>query len=234
MRILAVIPARGGSKRLPGKNIRLLGARPLIEWSIASAKKIDVVCDVLVTTDDEQIAQVAKEADALVPWLRPAELATDTAGSVDVCLHALDWYEKESGEVDGLLLLQPTTPYRRHATMERGIQLYRNELRPVVAVAPAPVHPAWCMRLDGLHMQPYLGAEGLSLRSQDLPPAYSVCGTFYLISPNALRARASFCPSDAVPLVIYDPLESIDIDTEMDWRLAECYLEKFVDQAGGA
>lgn len=228
MKILAVIPARGGSKRLPGKNIRPLGGRPLLAWSVDAAHGLEQVCDILVTTDDEQIAAAATAAGALVPWLRPAELATDTATSVDVCLHALDWYEREHGAVDGVLLLQPTTPYRRRSTLIRGIQLYENQgRRAVVGVAPAPVHPQWCMRVDGLHMQPYLVGDGLSQHSQDLPLAYAVCGAFYLVAPDALRQRGSFFPPDAVPLVINDPVECIDIDIEMNWRLAEACLADF-------
>ncbi len=96
MRILALITARGGSKRIPGKNIRPLGGKPLIVWSINVAKDIVGIVDILVSTDDKNILEVAKNAGALVPWSRPPELATDTASSVDVCLHALDWYEKEN------------------------------------------------------------------------------------------------------------------------------------------
>ena len=95
MRILALITARGGSKRLPGKNIRSLGGKPLIVWSINIAKDIAEVVDILVSTDDTEIAEIAKNAGALVPWLRPSELATDTASSVDVFLHALKWYEEK-------------------------------------------------------------------------------------------------------------------------------------------
>lgn len=234
MRLLAVIPARGGSKRLPGKNIRPLGGRPLISWSIEAASRLAAVCDTLVTTDDARIAEVATAAGALVPWLRPADLATDTAGSAEVCLHALDWYEHAHGSIDGLLLLQPTTPYRRHATMLRGISLYESEgCRPVVGVSPAQTHPMWCMRVNGSHMQPYFAKDGLDLRSQDLPPAYAVCGAFYLISPRDLRTHRSFHPADAVPLVIEDPLESIDIDTEMDWRVAEACLADFLHEKSG-
>ena len=108
MRILALIAARGGSKRLPGKNMRLLGGKPLIIWSIDVAKNIPDICDILVSTDDPAIAAVCTEAGAYVPWLRPAELSTDTASPVDVALHALDWYRAKKGSVDGLLLLQPT------------------------------------------------------------------------------------------------------------------------------
>lgn len=100
MRILALITARGGSKRLPGKNIRVLGGKPMIAWSIDVARGTPEICDILVTTDDPAIATVCAEAGALVPWLRPAELATDTASSVDAALHALDCYEAEKGVVD--------------------------------------------------------------------------------------------------------------------------------------
>ncbi|NDB69694.1 MAG: acylneuraminate cytidylyltransferase family protein, partial [Methylocystaceae bacterium] len=93
MKILALVTARGGSKRLPGKNLRKLDGIPLIVWSINIAKGVDTICDILVSTDSPSIANVARDAGALVPWLRPAELATDTATSVDVSLHALDWYE---------------------------------------------------------------------------------------------------------------------------------------------
>ena len=112
MRILTVIAARGGSKRLPGKHIRVLGEKPLIIWSIDVAKDIPEICDILVSTDDTAIASVCTEAGILVPWLRPVELATDTANLVDVVLHALGWYETEKGAVDGILLLQPTSPFR--------------------------------------------------------------------------------------------------------------------------
>ena len=125
MRILAFITARGGSKRLPEKNIRPLGGKPLMMWSIDVARDIVDVCDILVSTDDSGIAKIARDGGALVPWLRPAELATDTATSVDVCLHAIDWYEAEKEEADGLMLLQPTSPFRSQETVLRGIELFR-------------------------------------------------------------------------------------------------------------
>ena len=139
MRILVVITARGGSKRLPGKNIRILGEKPLIIWSIDVAKDIPEICDILVSTDDTAIASICTEAGALVPWLRPAELATDTANSIDVVLHALDWYETEKGAVDGILLLQPTSPFRTKKTVLRGIELFsKNEQQPVLGVLRFP------------------------------------------------------------------------------------------------
>lgn len=229
MRILALISARGGSKRLPGKNIRILGGRPLIVWSINVAKEIPEICDILVSTDDPVIADVARKAGARVPWLRPEALATDTATSVDVCLHALDWYEDENGKVDGLLLLQPTSPFRSRDTVLKGIELFHTHgHRPVLGVSHAASHPMWCFKIDGETMCPFMDGGGLHLRSQDLPPAYVVNGIFYLIAPKDLRERRVFHSDDydAVPLVISDSEESIDIDTEWDWTLAETALTR--------
>lgn len=225
MKILALVPARGGSKRLPGKNIRLLGGRPLIKWSIAAALDIPGIVDVLVSTDSPDIAALATGAGAAVPWLRPAELATDSATSVDVALHTLNYYEAAHGPVDGLLLLQPTSPFRSRVNMLRGIELFgANRGSSVVGVSPAASHPLWCFSIDGNSMKPYIDGGGLHLRSQSLPPAYVVNGAFYLVSPGALRASRSFFDERMVPLIMDEPGESIDIDTEQDWQQAEAAL----------
>ena len=225
MKILALITARGGSKRLPGKNIRILGGSPLIVWSIGVAKTISEICDILVSTDDSAIAEVARHAGALVPWLRPQDLATDTASSADVCLHALEWYEGNIGKVDGLLLLQPTSPFRSRDTVLRGIELFRrNEHRSVVGVSPAASHPMWCLRINGMTMQPFIEGGGIHLKSQDLPPAFVLNGAFYLIGPEELRRQRSFYGDATLPLVIEEPEQRIDIDTELDWKMAEAFL----------
>ncbi len=223
MRILALVTARGGSKRIPGKNIKLLGEIPLIVWSINVAKDIPEICDILVSTDDPEIAEVASNNGVLVPWLRPPELATDTASSVDVCLHALDWYEDRNAKVDGLLLLQPTSPFRSCDTVLHGIEIFRNHhYHPVLGVSPATDHPMWCFKIENQVISPFIKEEmKVHLRSQDLPPAYVVNGALYLISPKDLRKNQSFYSDDMLPLVIDDPEEVIDIDTEWDWKVAE-------------
>lgn len=222
--ILAVVTARGGSKRLPGKNLRPLGGRPLIVWSIEIVKGLDTIVDTLVSTDDPTIAAVAGEAGALVPWLRPAELASDTSSSVDVCLHALDWYEEHRRPVDGLLLLQPTSPFRRRETVERGIALFAsNERRPILGVGVAASHPMHCFRLEGQALRPYIDG-GTQHRTQDLATAYVLNGGFYLIGPRDLRERRAFYAQDALALVSFHAEESIDIDTEWDWQVAEAML----------
>jgi CMP-N,N'-diacetyllegionaminic acid synthase len=174
-----------------------------------------------VSTDDPAIAEIARGAGATVPWLRPAELAGDSATSIDVCLHALDWYEGQNGPVDGLLLLQPTSPFRRRATVLHGIELFCAHMgRSVISVSPALSHPMWCLQVVGDSLRPFVEG-GLQLRSQDLPSAYVLNGAFYLGTPEHLRARRTFYAADALPLVISDPEEGVDIDTEWDWKIAE-------------
>jgi CMP-N,N'-diacetyllegionaminic acid synthase len=220
MRILALVTARGGSKRLPGKNIRSLGGKPMILWSIDVVKDIPQICNILVSTDDSTIATVCKEAGAYVPWLRPAELATDEASSVDVALHALDWYEDKFGSVDGLLLLQPTSPFRTRKTVLNGINLYQERKCSVIAVSEVKTHPARCFSIVTDRVSMYMQTGGMDM------PAYAANGSFYLISPIALRMKRSFLEASTVPMIIDNPLESLDIDTEWDWWLAENLLKE--------
>ncbi len=225
MRILALIPARGGSKRLPGKNIKELGGKPLIHWTIEAAKGAEEICEVLVSTDDEAIAEVARRCGACVPWLRPAALATDTAGSADVALHALGWYQANVGHVDGLLLLQPTSPFRTRDTIRRGIELFvTHGMKPVLGVSLVEKHPMWCMKMHEGTLIPFMSDNGLDLRSQELPPVYVVNGCFYLITPTELMLNVKFQQEGSIPLIINSPHESLDIDTQWDWSLAEFML----------
>jgi len=227
MRILALILARGGSKRLPGKNIRVLGGRPLIDWSIDTGKLIPEVCDILVSTDDPEIQRVAKDLGAYAPWLRPKELSADNTSSVDAALHALDWYESKHGVVHGLLLLQPTSPFRAIEKIKEGVKLFSTAgCDSVLGVSPTHAHPKWAFTIENNILTPFLNDHGLNTRSQDLESAYVVNGSFYLISPCALRQEKSFFVEGLLPLVIDSRIESLDIDTQEDWQYAEYCLNK--------
>lgn len=227
MKILALIPARGGSKRIPNKNIRELGGKPLITWTIDSVRGLPELVDVLVSTDSSAIAETAVAAGALVPWLRPAELATDTATSVAVCMHALNWYEHEKGPIDGLLLLQPTSPFRTTASIRSAIELFQQHpQRSIVSFSPAESHPTWSFYLEDNNVRPFIENTQGQTRSQDLTPAYVLNGAIYLTSPNYLRQRETFIGSDTIPLIIENPKENLDIDTEWDWTLAEHTLSQ--------
>jgi CMP-N,N'-diacetyllegionaminic acid synthase len=225
LKILVLIPARGGSKRLPKKNIRHLGGVPLIEWSIDIAKLIPEVCDILVSTDSAETLDIAQELGAYVPWIRPKELSGDNSSSVDVALHALDWYEFKHGTVDGLLMLQPTSPFRSLETIRKGIEMYlKKDVDSILGVSPTHAHPGWTFKIKGNALSPFLGKHELNTRSQDLDPAYVINGSFYLISPCTLRKEKSFFTKGSLPLVIKSNIESLDIDTEQDWQYAEYCL----------
>lgn len=225
MKILALVPARGGSKRLPGKNIRFLGDKPLIAWTIDQAVQSGLFCDVLLSTDDEAIAVVGRQSGALVPWLRPPELASDTASSVDVALHALDWYELQHGAVNGLMLLQPTSPFRTEQSLSESIGLFCEGSRgPVVSVIPAPSHPAWTFQVKDGRLAPFLSWAEMEQRSQDLPPAFVNDGSIYIIAPETLRGHRSFVNENTRPYVNHGSA-NVDIDTEEDWDRAMKILE---------
>ena len=226
MKILALIPARGGSKRLPGKNVRLLGGKPLIVWSIDAAKGIPEICDILVSTDSSEIAAICKETGVLVPWLRPGELATDSASSVDVAIHALDWYESKHGAVDGILLLQPTSPFRTKETICTGIALFaKHGHSSVVGVSPTHAHPMWALKIEGGLLVPFIPGAGLETRSQDLPVVFVVNGSLYLIAPNKLRSSRSFSGQFSVPIINAFSREVVDIDTPLDFEFAQFLVQ---------
>ena len=226
MNILALLPARGGSKRHTKKNILPLGGKPLISWTIDAVKDTPEIVDILVSTDSCEIASVARAAGALVPWLRPDVLSTDTATSMDVCLHALDWYEEKYGDVDGLLLLQPTSPFRDKNTIKKGIELFESHHgeRPVASFSPADTHPSWCFKVNGDRIEPFLKGVNLEVRSQDLGKAYVINGALYLGRPSYLRESRSFINGATLPLLIESMPEGLDIDTVWDWNIAESIL----------
>lgn len=229
MKILALIPARGGSKRLPGKNIKLLGGIPLIAWTIRAALESKCCVDVLVSTDDQEIADVAILYGAIVPWLRPSELATDTAGSVDVALHALDAYEQAYGTVDGLMLLQPTCPFRQSKTIRQAVQVFlKNNRSTVVSVMPVDTHPAWCFHENDGFLVPVLGWNEVFHRSQDLSPVFALNGGIYLIYPATLRKERQLISINSVPIIMHNRNESIDIDSQCDWEFAESVMKEFM------
>jgi CMP-N,N'-diacetyllegionaminic acid synthase len=228
VKILVLIPARGGSKRVPRKNIRYLGGKPLITWTIEFAKQIPKVCDILVSTDDESILDISSTAGALVPWLRPDFLATDNANSVDVALHALDWYESVNGPIQALLLLQPTSPFRSLDLASKGVEIFlENGMLPVIGVSKVKQHPEWMLTLTDGYLRPWAESHKLGVRSQDLKDLYIPNGSFYLISVEHLRSTRSFFQSQNIPLIASSIPEGIDIDTEEDFEIAERLISTF-------
>lgn len=227
MKILALIPARLGSKRAPKKNKRNLGGKPLIVWSIDVAKGLPSICDVMVSTDDPEIAQISRDSGALVPWLRPAILSTDEASSVEVAIHAVTWYESNIGGIDGLMLLQPTSPFRTRESVMEAIELFEREKAfPIIGVSPARDHPLWTFRMEDGFCTPFSKGHGLESRSQDLEQAFVVNGALYICTPTHIKENKSFFSSKNLPLIMNSYRESIDIDTEDDFLIANFFLSQ--------
>jgi len=216
--VLALIPARGGSKGLPGKNLRPLAGRPLIAWSIAAARACPAIDDVIVSTDDPAIAAAARAEGARVPFPRPAELATDGARSIDVVHHAL---RALPALPDLVVLLQPTSPLRRAEDITAALtRCVESGADTCVSVTPSAKSPAWMYQLDAEgRMRPLLDTPAAS-RRQDLPPVYVLNGAVYVARTPWLLAHDGFIAPDGVASVM-PPERSIDIDTLLDFRLAE-------------
>ncbi|CED70242.1 N-acylneuraminate cytidylyltransferase [Aliivibrio wodanis] len=227
MKILAIIPARGGSKRLPGKNIKVLNGKPLIQWSIESALGVDNICKVMVSTDCQEIADIALESGAEVPFLRPEALATDTSSSSDVIKHALDYYRDQGEIFDFILLLQPTSPIRNAKHNVEAIELLKfKQADAIVSVCESEHSPLWANTLpDDLSMDLFIRDEIKNTRSQDLPSFYRLNGAIYLAHVERFYKEGSLFLSSNIYAYKMDNESSVDIDHELDFLLAETILK---------
>jgi len=227
MKLLIIIPARGGSKRLPGKNIMELAGKPLIKWTIDLAQKLPYEKTIIVSTDLEEIAEVARRCGVEVPWLRPPEISQDSSTTTDVALHALNWFEKSNSKVDGVLLLQPTTPFRNLEKIVEGIEKFiASGMQPVVAVSPVSQHPRWMFKLEDGSLTSFIANENNYARSQELEFLFIVNGSFYIISPRDLKEQKTFFARTMQPLLMESAAECIDIDTKEDLDFAEFYASE--------
>lgn len=227
MRILAVIPAREGSKGVAKKNIKKLGGVPLIAYTIMAARKVNRLSNVIVSTDSHEIAEIAKSYGADVPFIRPKHLATDTASSVDVVLHAIDFFEKQGNHYEHIMLLQPTSPFRDDEDINNCLDIYeRNTCDSVISVCEAAVHPYLCKKIDKKgSLQDFIPFKYKHLRRQDMPKAYQVNGAIYLTSAENIKKRKSFYGDVVLPYVM-ESIKSIDIDTNLDFKLAELIIKE--------
>lgn len=221
MNILVIIPARGGSKGIPGKNIKPLGGKPLICYAIDVARAIVDDEHICVSTDDDQIIRVVEQYGLSVPFIRPAELATDTAGSYGVLLHALNLYESKGELFDAVVLLQVTSPFRTANHVKEALDLYNKNLDMVVSVKETDSNPYYlCFEEDTEGMLHISKGDGHYTRRQDCPPVYEYNGAIYIINPESMKAMPLNKFKKRVKYVM-DREHSVDIDTMMDWMIAE-------------
>lgn len=233
MNILCVITARGGSKGLPGKNIKLLAGKPLIAYTIEAAKEAGVFDRIILSTDDETIAAVGREYGAEVPFMRPAELAQDTTPTLPVLIHALSWLkENESYVPDAVCLLQPTAPLRTALHIQEAHALLeQTRADSVISVCEVPTHynPHWQFSVDTEGRAALVTGESVAdiiKRRQDLPPTYARNGAIYLFKTELLHAaQPSFYGNDVCAYRM-SAADSVNIDTLEEFERVEQYLQQ--------
>ena len=221
MKILVIIPARGGSKGIPHKNIKPLNGKPLIYYTIDEAREIVGDDDICVSTDDPEIIKCVEDYGLCVPFVRPEELATDTAGTYEVLLHALDFYEKQGKHYDVVLLLQNTSPFRTAEHVKEALALYTTEVDMVVSVKECAANPYYCVFEE--NQEGYLHVckgDGTIFRRQDAPKVYEYNGAIYIINAETLKTTHMHKMQKRVKYVM-DELSSFDLDTMWDWQMAE-------------
>lgn len=228
MKPLYIIPARGGSKGIPRKNIKLLGGRPLIAYSIECAIKAGADLDhIILSTDDAEIAEVGRQLGLKIEYMRPPHLATDTAGSSEVILDAMQWADVKGVEYDRVVLLQPTSPFRTPQDIEDALKLYSSDIDMVVSVVESDANPYYNL----FEINPSTGflsvskGDGTITRRQDAPKVWEYNGAVYVINPLSIKEMPIGLFSKKIPYEM--PRErSLDLDTPFDWQLAEFLLSK--------
>jgi CMP-N,N'-diacetyllegionaminic acid synthase len=228
-KILAIIPARGGSKRLPKKNILELAGKPLIAWTIEAALDSKLIDEVMVSTDDKIIAEISKEYGAIVPFLRSEELSGDNSDSMNVIFDVLDKYIDRGQEYDYVLLLQPTSPLRTSThIIEAILQLNDKQADCVVSACPCEHSPLWANVIpENGSMNGFIRPDIIGKRSQDLPQYSRLNGAIYLAKVEKLFKHRDFLSED---MTVYaykmESSSSVDIDTLLDFQLAEMILKQ--------
>ena len=225
MRILAIVPARGGSKGIKDKNIKEIEGRPLIEYTIEAAKRCEYIDEIVVSTDSEKIAKVAKKAGAKVPFLRPDELASDTARTIDVVLFTIEQLKLIGQEYDIVVLLQPTSPLRDEDDICGAIEKYVScNMKSLVSVSEVSESPILMRQIvDETHMEKLLNINS-TIRRQDMAKYYMVNGSIYINKIEELNSDTSL--NDNVIPYVMDRSHAVDIDDYVDIAVMKYYVNK--------
>lgn len=226
MSVVGIIPARSGSKRLPGKNTKLLAGKPLIQWTIEAALESRCIDIPLVTSDSETVIGLANSLGNLAPFVRPGDLASDTATSFDVANHAIELIEHRGQPLEYVVFLQPTSPLRTAAHIDEAFERFlQSGANSLVSVCECEKNPLWTASLSASGTLSFLGDElALQKRGQDLPKFYSLNGAIYIISTAIFREKQALIDAANCVAYIMSMECSVDIDTINDFRYAETLL----------
>lgn len=220
MKPLVIIPARGGSKGVPGKNIKLLGGKPLIQYTIEAALEITSSENIVISTDSIEIQEVAQNLGLEVPELRPEALANDTAGTYEVLLHEMRKLENRGRFFNSLILLQPTSPFRKGNHIFEALNEYDDTIDMVVSVKETKSNPYYVLREEDKNGFLIPSKEHKATRRQDVPKVWELNGAIYVINIKSLNAKPIH-QFKKVKKYEMDEMASHDIDTMLDWKMAE-------------
>lgn len=231
MRIMAFIPARGGSKRVPNKNIRLLKGKHLIGYTIEAAKRAKTVNRIVVSTDSEEIAAVARQYGAEVPFMRPKEISQTDSTEIQFYEHALKWLkDNENYEPDMIVLLYPTSPFRKSESIDRAVKLMMEhpEADSLRSVRKCSEHPYKMWTMENGYLKPFVKSADSNLQTlsyQLFPEVYIQNASIYITKPTTILSKKSPVGTVVVPFVM-DEIESIDVNTMLDFKFAEFVSEQ--------
>lgn len=228
MKILGLIPARGGSKGVPKKNIKLLGRKPLIEYTLDDAKNSKLLTEIVVSTDDEEIAIAAEISGLKPPFLRPTELAQDTSTSLEVVQHAIVFFESQNIFFDAVCLLQPTSPFRENGIIDKAIEKFiSSNADSLVSVLPIPheYNPHWAFEENELGLLKIAtGEDKIIPRRQELPKSFHRDGSIYITKTGVIKNGSLY--GNSIAYIESNPDFHVNIDTLKDWEKAEHLLTK--------
>jgi len=229
-RLLAIIPARGESKRLPRKNILNLAGKPLIAWTIEAALNSKYIDRIVVSTDDQEIANISIEYGAEVPFLRPKSLATDDSPSIDTVINVLGEIDIIGQHYDYIVLLQPTSPLRTEIDIDKAIELLeKKSADSVISVCEVDHPPHWNNTLpDDGNMQLFFQKDNAKKRSQDFDVYYRLNGAIYIVKIERLLKEKSLFLNTNTFAYCMDAHNSVDIDKEEDFLVAKCFAKNFL------
>lgn len=221
MGFLYIIPARGGSKGIPRKNIKRLNGKPLIGYAIDVARQMTTNENICVSTDDDEIIEIVEAYGLPVPFKRPALLSSDTSGTYEVLLHAIEFYEKRGKCYDAIVLLQPTSPFRCKHHVEEALSLFSKDIDMVVSVKEVTANPYYnCFEENDDGFLFVSKGSGNFIRRQDVPKVWEYNGAVYVINIESLK-RMSIHKFKKVVKSQMDEISSLDLDSPLDWKIAE-------------
>lgn len=222
--MIIVIPARGGSKGIPEKNIKKLGGKPLIQYTVEAAREIIPDNRIIVSTDSKKIKDIVEAMGLKVPFLRPAELATDTAGTREVLLHAVEYAKANSLNPNIIILLQPTSPFRNANHIKDALKEYNEHIDMVASVKVTKANPYFILKEEDKfgYLQPVKNAD--LKRRQDAPLVYELNGAIYIINVQSLLKK-SLPEFKLVKKYVMDEESSLDIDTHLDLKIARSFIK---------